>query len=137
MDLKNYEFNTHGVELGQFYASSAVISDGTPRPEPRRDPELYYQPSTVPGSHLPHAWVGDSQQTLAMMDIAPYDSFTLITGITGAPWDRAARDVSQDLGVPIRSVVLGPGRPVNALDYAWSHLSDRKSVVQGKGGSER
>src|SRR3546814_1155657 len=78
MDLKNYEFNTHGVELGQFYASSAVISDGTPRPEPRRDPELYYQPSTVPGSHLPHAWVGDSRHTLAMMDIAPYDAFTLI-----------------------------------------------------------
>src|SRR3546814_2270214 len=124
MDLKNYEFNTHGVELGQFYASSAVISDGTPRPEPRRDPELYYQPSTVPGSHLPHACVGDSRHTLAMMDIAPYDAFTLITGIAGAQWEHAAREVSQDLGVPIRSVVIGPGRPVNDLYYDWSKLRE-------------
>ena len=25
MDLKNYEFNAHGVELGQFYESAAVV----------------------------------------------------------------------------------------------------------------
>src|SRR3546814_4565167 len=36
MDTKNYEFNAHGVELGQFYESSAVISDGT-RPAPRSE----------------------------------------------------------------------------------------------------
>ena len=62
MELKNYEFNAHGVELGQFYASDRGASPtAPPRPEPDRDPELYYQPSTVPGSRLPHAWVGDNQ----------------------------------------------------------------------------
>ena len=49
MELKNYEFNAHGVELGQFYESTAIVPDGSARPEPDRDPELYYQPSTVPG----------------------------------------------------------------------------------------
>ena len=40
MELKNYEFNAHGVDLGQFYESSAVVPDGTvpagadPRPRP-------------------------------------------------------------------------------------------------------
>ena len=48
MELKNYEFNAHGVELGQFYESAAIVPDGSVRPEPDRDPELYYQPSTVP-----------------------------------------------------------------------------------------
>ena len=48
MRLKDYEFNAHGVELGQFYTSDAIVSDGSTRPEPTRDPELYYQPSTVP-----------------------------------------------------------------------------------------
>lgn len=41
MDLKNYEFNAHGVELGQCYESTAVVGDGTARPEPKRDPELF------------------------------------------------------------------------------------------------
>lgn len=58
MKLKNYEFTAHGVDLGQCYQSAAVAGDGTPRPDPARDPELYYRASTVPGSHLPHAWVG-------------------------------------------------------------------------------
>ncbi|WP_432167880.1 FAD-dependent oxidoreductase [Streptomyces sp. bgisy031] len=83
MDLKNYEFNAHGVELGQFYTSSAILSDGGTRPVPARDPDLYYEMSTVPGSHLPHAWVGDSRNKKALMDLAPYDRWTLITGIAG------------------------------------------------------
>ena len=29
MELKNYEFNAHGVELGQFYESTAVVGDGS------------------------------------------------------------------------------------------------------------
>lgn len=35
MNTKNYEFNAHGVELGQFYRSAAIVSDGT---EPSRRP---------------------------------------------------------------------------------------------------
>ena len=42
LELKDYEFNAHGVELGQRYASAAVVSDGTPEPAYTRDPELYY-----------------------------------------------------------------------------------------------
>ena len=57
IELKNYEFNAHGVELGHRYRSGAVVSDGTPEPEFTRDPELYYHPTTWPGARLPHAWV--------------------------------------------------------------------------------
>ncbi len=35
IELKNYEFNAHGVELGQRYRSAAVVSDGTPEPRVR------------------------------------------------------------------------------------------------------
>src|SRR6201991_31349 len=51
----HYVYNTHGVEMNQRYTSTAVVPDGTPEPEWRRDPELYYQPSTRPGAPLPHA----------------------------------------------------------------------------------
>lgn len=123
MELKNYEFNAHGVELGQFYASTAIVADGPP-PEPVRDPDLYHQSSTVPGSHLPHAWVGDHATRLATMDLAPYHRFTVVTGIAGEAWGAAAAQVAEELGVPLEAVVIGPGRPVTDLYYDWSRLRE-------------
>src|SRR3981081_3649753 len=58
LELKDYEFNAHGVELGQRYASHAVVPDGTPEPAYVRDPEFYYHPTTWPGARLPHCWLG-------------------------------------------------------------------------------
>ncbi len=47
---KAYEFDAHGVEHNQRYASAAVVPDGTPMPGYQRDPELYAQPTTWPGA---------------------------------------------------------------------------------------
>jgi 2,4-dichlorophenol 6-monooxygenase len=124
MELKHYEFNAHGVDLGQFYESDAVVADGTSRPAPARDPDLYYEMSTVPGSHLPHAWVGDNRRRLAMMDLAPYTRFTLLTGIAGEAWAKAADAVAGDLGIDLATVVIGPGRPVTDLYYDWARLRE-------------
>jgi 2,4-dichlorophenol 6-monooxygenase len=124
MELKNYEFNAHGVELGQFYESTAIVPDGSVRPAPVRDPELYYQPSTVPGSRLPHAWVGDSTRKVSTLDLAPVTRFTLITGITGEAWVGAAEKVGDDLGVPIETVVIGPGREITDIYLDWTRLRE-------------
>ncbi|MGW4211196.1 FAD-dependent oxidoreductase [Lentzea sp. NPDC004789] len=123
MELKNYEFNAHGVEMGQSYESSAVVPDGTARPVPARDPELYYEPSTFPGVRLPHAWVGDSRRKVSTHDLVPYGGFTLLTGITGEAWADAAQKAADRLGVPVRTVVIGPGRDVTDLYFDWSRLS--------------
>ena len=124
MELKNYEFNAHGVELGQFYQSAAIVGDGTARPEPARDPELYYQASTVPGSHLPHAWVGDAASKVSTLDLAPYGAFTLFTGIAGEAWADAAEKVGRDLNVPIKTVIIGPGREVTDIYYDWARVRE-------------
>jgi 2,4-dichlorophenol 6-monooxygenase len=125
MELKNYEFNAHGVEMGQYYASSAVVPDGSVRPAPSRDPELYYEPSTVPGSRLPHAWVGDAARKFSTLDLAPYTRFTLITGIAGeAAWSAAASAVAAELDVPLETVVIGPGRAVTDLYYDWARVRE-------------
>jgi 2,4-dichlorophenol 6-monooxygenase len=124
MDFKNYEFNTHGHDMGQFYESDAIVSDGSKLPEPRRDPQLYYEQSTVPGSHLPHAWVGDHKVKFAMMDIAPYSRFTLMTGIAGQPWEDVAEKVAAELKVPLAAVVIGPGRDVTDLYYDWAKVRE-------------
>ncbi|MFE9651031.1 FAD-dependent oxidoreductase [Streptomyces sp. NPDC006365] len=123
METKNYEFNAHGVELGQFYESAAVVSDGT-RPAPSRDGDLYHVMSTSPGAHLPHAWVGDNVTKLAMMDLAPYTRWTLITGIAGEDWAAAAEKVARDVGIPLETVVIGPGREVTDLYYDWAKLRE-------------
>jgi 2,4-dichlorophenol 6-monooxygenase len=124
MELKNYEFNAHGVELGQFYQSSAVIPDGSERAEPTRDPELYYQASTVPGSPLPHVWVGDSFRKYSTLDLAPSTQFTIFTGIAGQKWADAAPTVAADLGIDLRSVVIGPGQAITDLYFDWARARE-------------
>jgi 2,4-dichlorophenol 6-monooxygenase len=124
MELKHYEFNAHGVEMGQFYTSSAVVPDGSTRREPTRDPELYFEPSTVPGSRLPHAWVGSEKGRVSTLDLAPMTRFTLFTGIAGEKWADAAAKVGEELGVSLGTVVIGPGRAVTDLYYDWARLRE-------------
>ncbi|MFI6996869.1 FAD-dependent oxidoreductase [Nocardia sp. NPDC050175] len=122
MEIKNYEFNAHGVELGQCYTSSAVVADGSERPAPTRDPELYYEPSTFPGARFPHAWVGDSSHKYSTHDLSPYGQFTLFTGTTGDQWVTAAAKVGEQLGIDLDTVVIGPGTPYSDLYFDWSEL---------------
>ncbi|WP_137824212.1 FAD-dependent monooxygenase [Brevibacterium sp. 2SA] len=124
MEVKNYEFNAHGVELGQRYVSTAVVADDREPAENPRDPELYYQAGTDPGVRLPHAWVGNSREKLSTHDLAPYTRFTLITGTTGAGWEEAAQTAGQRLGVDIGTVVIGPDRDVTDLYFDWDRLRD-------------
>ncbi|GAA4670331.1 FAD-dependent monooxygenase [Amycolatopsis dongchuanensis] len=93
IQLKNYEFNAHGVELNQRYASAAVLDDGGPAEEWARDPELYHQPSTRPGAKLPHAWlVNERAERVSTLDLVGGGRFTLVTGLAGGAWEPAARD---------------------------------------------
>ncbi|MDN4984311.1 FAD-dependent monooxygenase [Bradyrhizobium sp. WYCCWR 13022] len=105
--MMNGQFNAHGVELGQRYRLGAIADDNTPFPEYIRDPELYYQPTTHPGAHLPHVWVENGPDRISTIDVADYGRFTLITGIGGSRWLAAAQAVSADLGVKIAVVPIG------------------------------
>ena len=95
LELKDYEFNAHGVELGQRYRSAAVVSDGTPEPPYARDPELYYHPTTWPGARLPHCWLGTGGHRVSTHDLAGKGRFALLTGISGEPWAAAADAVAR------------------------------------------
>jgi 2,4-dichlorophenol 6-monooxygenase len=90
LDVMNAQFNAHGAELNQRYDSSAVVSDGTPCPNPERDPDLYHHASTHPGFPLPHAWLGRGDLDLSTLDLCDYGRFTLITGAGGEAWEPAA-----------------------------------------------
>src|SRR5207244_3035539 len=124
LDLKNYEFNAHGVELNQRYASAAVVPDGTQEPAYERDPELYYRPTTWPGARLPHCWVEHRGRKVSTIDLAGKGRFTLLTGIGGESWAQAAATVSERTGVPIAAFVVGPDRDVLDLYDDWAALSE-------------
>jgi 2,4-dichlorophenol 6-monooxygenase len=109
IDFKVYEFDCHGVEMNQRYASGAVVTDGQTPPPPNEDMELYYQPTTFPGARLPHAWVYDRQGGRhSTLDLCGKGRFTILTGIGGEGWVRAAEDVGKALKLPIRAVTIGP-----------------------------
>lgn len=121
VQLQNYQFNCNGVELGQVYSSKAVIQDGTQRPMPPRDPELYYNPTTFPGSTIPHAWIELDRKKVSTLDVVGHGAFTVVTGIGGQAWKDAAEKLSIELGVPVNAVAIGNG--MDALDVygAWAN----------------
>ncbi|WP_030245997.1 MULTISPECIES: FAD-dependent oxidoreductase [unclassified Streptomyces] len=118
--FKVYEFNAHGVDLNQRYTSGAIVPDGTPDPGFDRDPELYHQPSSRPGARLPHAWITSGTRTLSTLDTAGRGRFTLLTGIGGEAWVRAAE--AQE--VEIATVVIGPGQEYEDPYGDWARLSE-------------
>jgi len=118
--FKSYEFNCHGVEMNQRYESNAIIPDGTPEPEWKRDKELFYQSSTRPGAHLPHVWLGKDTRKISTLDLCGRGKFTLFTGIGGEAWIEAAKSVEKALDIPINIIKVGPGCEYTDLYGAWA-----------------
>jgi 2,4-dichlorophenol 6-monooxygenase len=124
LELKNYEFNAHGVDLGQRYASGAVVPDGTPEPEYTRDPELYYHPTTWPGARLPHAWLGRDGHKVSTLDLVGKGRFCLLTGISGEAWADGASAAADALGVEVAAHVIGPRREYTDLYDDWARIRE-------------
>ncbi|MEU0220585.1 FAD-dependent monooxygenase [Streptomyces sp. NPDC006265] len=120
--FKVYEFNAHGVDLNQRYDenSAAIVPDGTPDPGFARDPELHHQPSSRPGARLPHAWITSGTRTLSTLDTIGRGRFTLLTGIGGEAWVRAAEEQQME----IATVVIGPGQRYEDPYGDWARLRE-------------
>lgn len=124
IELKNYEFNAHGVELNQRYSSAAVLDDDTPAEVWERDPELHYRPSTRPGAKLPHAWLVDERgQRLSTLDAVGRGRFTLVTGVSGGSWDDAAHKVAAELGIGLAVARIG-GPGLRDAYGEWARLRE-------------
>ena len=86
IELSNYQFNAHGIELGYRYRSDAIVDDGSPDPIPARDPQLYYQPTTRPGARVPHARLERDGVPVSSLDLVDDLGFALLTGVGGEAW---------------------------------------------------
>ncbi|RZT86541.1 2,4-dichlorophenol 6-monooxygenase [Pseudonocardia sediminis] len=124
LELKNYEFNAHGVEMNHRYRSGAVVPDGTEEPAFDRDPELHHHPTTWPGARLPHCWLGRDGHRVSTHDLAGKGRFALFTGISGQRWAVAAEQVATDLGIELVAHVIGPGREHTDLYDDWARVRE-------------
>ena len=120
LELMNGQFNAHGVELGQRYQSRAVAEEAEPPPQAGRDADLYFEPSTTPGSPIPHAWLAIGDRDVSTLDVCAYDRFTVLTGAGGQAWLDAAGKVGAELGVPIEGVPVSLGLRTNDVYGDWA-----------------
>jgi 2,4-dichlorophenol 6-monooxygenase len=120
--VKDFEFNAQGVEMNQRCESQAVIADSPNQPEAwARDRQLYLQASTRPGAKLPHTWVVDRHgYRISTLDLVGKGLFTLITGLSGQAWVKAAERLSLPF---LRTVVIGT---VDAQDlyFSWHRIRE-------------
>jgi 2,4-dichlorophenol 6-monooxygenase len=124
LNLQHWHFNALGVEIGQFYTSSAIKADGAKKPEPTQDPELYYEPTTVPGGRLPHAWLLRDGKQVSTHDITGKGRFVLLTGVADAAWRKAAMQLAEETGLPLAVETIGIGQKNADVFYQWDALSD-------------
>ena len=127
--LQNYQFNCHGVELGQIYRSAAVVSGNSVQDPYLRDPELYYHPTTYPGASIPHAWLEYERARISTLDLCGHGRFTLLTGIGGDAWRTAAESLRAELGIDLVVWQIGPGCEVLDTYGTWKAL--RKTDESG------
>src|SRR5208337_1173281 len=116
MRAQSMEFSELNVEYGNSYQSAAVVPDGSSPPAPV-DGIRVYEPSTRPGSPLPHAWVEDEDgNRRPVKDLVAPGRFLLIAGEEGEPWCEAARQLAAEADLPLDAVRIGPDRFI-----AWRH----------------
>jgi 2,4-dichlorophenol 6-monooxygenase len=124
IELSNYQFNAHGIELGYRYRSEVIVDDGSPDPTPRRDPQLYYQPTTRPGARVPHARLEHDRVPVSSLDLVDDLGFALLTGPGGEAWVRPAAESSARVGVPVRVQVIGGRQGVTDPYGEWAALRE-------------
>ncbi|KAK8184149.1 FAD binding domain-containing protein [Phyllosticta citribraziliensis] len=103
------EFKAPGTEVGWFYPSVAerggqLDSTGAFRSD-------VFAASTLPGHHLPHAWVvqeaaREDHKAVALRDLLPLDRLLLIARQSGAGWEKV-------VGGLVRGVVVQGERGVD------------------------
>ncbi|TDL79315.1 2,4-dichlorophenol 6-monooxygenase [Palleronia sediminis] len=124
--FKKYEFDAHGVEMNQRYRSGAILTDGQAEPAFDRDAELHYHPTTWPGARLPHVWVFDHETgaKVSTLDLCGRSRFTVLTGIGGEAWVAAAEALSAEMGIKIRTHLIGPRRAYVDHTGDWARVSE-------------
>jgi len=113
------DYSQLNVEAGYAYDAGALVHGGSPLEPGHRSP-IDYRPTTRPGHHLPHVWLGPtSGQRTSTLDLVATDGFTLFVASSAAStWEDAAEAAVRVTGYPVAVVV------VPDADKAWAAVSE-------------
>jgi len=103
-------FDNPGIEICHRYESIAVDADFSQKPTPTVDLEELFENTTFPGARMVHASLIKNGKKVSTLNACGKYQFTIFTGISGQAWADAAETVSEELGVKIKPVIIGPGR---------------------------
>lgn len=111
------EFKAPGTEVGWFYPSADFWGEGEKsrhggqlKADGTFDTEFYHA-STVPGHHLPHAWLEREGEIFAVRDLVPLSGFLLLVGKKDVGWETLRNEL-------MRVEVIGEGGWLN-MDGSW------------------
>ncbi|MEM6636749.1 MAG: FAD-dependent monooxygenase [Pseudomonadota bacterium] len=123
--FKKYEFDAHGVEMNQRYASDAIFTDSATGPSFERDKELHCQQTTFPGARLPHVWVFDRDgKEKSTLDLCGRGRWTLLTGIGGDEWSAAAEAATAAFGIALDVLKIGPRCTIEDHTGDWARTRE-------------
>ena len=114
------EFQAHDLEIGFYYGSDAVVSDGsqTPPQSPMADDS---HPVTRPGHRFPHAWREGPEGPVSTLDLVGRGGFTLFVASDASGWQCIGDEAAARFGVPLRVVLVGEGGYRDA-DGNWARV---------------
>lgn len=93
------------VEIGYRYNSTAIVPSEEGFDAIVEDPRCA---KGRPGSRSPHVWFQRNGQRVSPLDLAARDH-VLIAGSRGSSWCAAAREVAEEMDIPLEVVGLGEG----------------------------
>lgn len=109
------DYSQLNVEAGFRYESGCVVPDGTPLPA-NADSATDFVPSSRPGHHLPHVWLGTGGDRRSSIDLVGSDGLTLLVDAAAqAEWEEAVGG-SPIAGLPV-AVVPMPGETPGAAEF--------------------
>lgn len=125
----SHEFNGLGIEMNQHYEGQGIYMADEAHPYEQfgravEDKILYHEPSTYPGSRLPHAWLNKAtpEEPISTIDLAGHGSFILLTGIGGGAWKEAAATVAEKLNIPIQACSIGFRQDWEDVYFEWENI---------------
>lgn len=121
LNTQRTEFQAHDIEIGFHYDSAAVIADGSaaPKVSPMGDEHV---PTTRPGHRLPHAWLQRGGEKVSTHDLCGRGRWVLLTDARGSAWHDAAKSASEQFGIDVTAITVGPGGDCEDADGRWSTL---------------
>ncbi|KAJ5787368.1 2-4-dichlorophenol 6-monooxygenase, partial [Penicillium paradoxum] len=124
-----HEFHGLGIEMNQHYDSQGIYTADEPHAyvqfgRTAEDNIMYHEPSTYPGSRLPHVWLNSAtpEEPISTIDLAGHGSFTIFTGIGGDAWRKAAASISEKLKITVQTHSIGFRQDWEDVYFEWESV---------------